>query len=162
MWLKSVEWPGSDEPAWQHACTSPCSTSTTATVHWFVEIRLRACVCQTNLACIPQNSLQLEWLLSTFVDWNRNLLWYILIFFPHYKQFRALIVASGWWPSSPPIGAHAPFEIRRGDSPKDANPVSRPYLGPVVGAIVASSLFLLSTGWLAGRGLKKTSDTSIC
>jgi len=33
-----------------------------------LEISLRACVCQTNLACTPQNSLQLEWLSNLFAD----------------------------------------------------------------------------------------------
>jgi len=30
--------------------------------------QIKACVCQTNLACTPQNSLQLEWLSNLFVD----------------------------------------------------------------------------------------------
>ena len=29
---------------------------------------IRACVCQPNLACVPQNYLQLEWLSNLFVD----------------------------------------------------------------------------------------------
>ena len=56
------------------------------------EIRLRACVCQTNLAYTPQNFLQLEWLSNLFVDWKRNRLWYILILFPLYKQSKVCCV----------------------------------------------------------------------